>query len=131
MKITPIASGGSPSTNVYAAEGTPSVSPERMAKAKAIAAGQDTSIQVTESETPQEKKPDVRKITMKTNVSPDRSISEPEEELPTAAHSEVPPVVEDTKPLDPQFAALAKQRRALQAKERELTDKMKALEAQS
>ena len=38
---------------------------------------------------------------------------------------------EDTQPLSPQFAALAKQRRALQVKEREIADKLKALEDRS
>lgn len=41
------------------------------------------------------------------------------------------PVAEDTKPLSPQLVALAKQRRALQVKERELLDKEKALESRS
>jgi hypothetical protein len=69
---------------------------------------------------------------MRTNVSPDRPIEAPvEAEIATADTSAVPPVVEDTKPLDPQLAALAKQRRALQAKERELADREKALTSQS
>lgn len=38
--------------------------------------------------------------------------------------------VEATQPLSPQFAALAKQRRALQVKERELADREKALSTQ-
>jgi hypothetical protein len=38
---------------------------------------------------------------------------------------------EETKPLSPQMAALAKQRRALQVKERELAEKEKALQAAS
>jgi hypothetical protein len=137
MKITPIASGaaGSPSTNIHGAVEGSSASPDRVARAKAIAAGGEATIQVTQSDTPQEKQPDVRRIVMKTNVSPDRDISLAEVEQMVentlAANSEVPPVIEDTKPLDPQFAALAKQRRALQAKERELTERAKALEAQS
>lgn len=39
--------------------------------------------------------------------------------------------VEATQPLSPQFAALAKQRRALQVKEREIADREKALSTQS
>lgn len=39
--------------------------------------------------------------------------------------------VEATQPLSPQFAALAKQRRALQVKERELSDREKALTGQA
>jgi hypothetical protein len=137
MKITPIASSaaGSPSTNVHGAEGTQSAGPDKIARAKAIAAGQDTSIRVLESDTPQERQPDFRRIVMKTNVSHNRpedaGLAPAEPETPPAANNEVPPVIEDTKPLDPQFAALAKERRALQAKQRELSDKLKALEVQS
>lgn len=44
---------------------------------------------------------------------------------------EEPKPPEVTEPLSPQFAALAKQRRALQVKERELVDREKALELKS
>lgn len=40
-------------------------------------------------------------------------------------------VVEETQPISPQLAALARQRRSLQVKERELLDREKALEAKS
>ena len=132
MKISPIpqGNGGNPSTDIS------NLSPSRIERAKAIAAGQ---VAVRDSETPQAPKPSVRRITMRTNVSPDRdlpqdpqSIVEPSSpvESATADTNAVPPVVEDTKPLDPQFAALAKQRRALQVKERELADREKALASQ-
>ena len=132
MKITPLASNavGSPSSNIH---GSAEAGSDRVARAKAIAAGQDHQINVMPSDTPQDRAPDVRRITMKTNASPDREIVSTEalatEEPAMADDSATPPVVEDTLPLSPQFAALAKQRRALKAKEREIADREKALES--
>ena len=72
-----------------------------------------------------------RKITMSTNASPDRFYEEdvaPLQESTTKdTLSETNAVVEATQPLSPQLAALAKQKRALQVKERELADREKAL----
>ncbi len=72
----------------------------------------------------------VRSFKMNTNATPGRtdvalepSISDPND---TAAAAD-----EVTQPLSPQFAALAKQRRALQVKEREIADREKALQGQS
>ncbi len=68
--------------------------------------------------------PVIRSLKMSTNANPtDASFPE---ELTKPDHSE-PPAVEATKPLSPQLAQLAKQRRALQLKEREIADKEKAL----
>jgi hypothetical protein len=135
MKITPLlpAQAGQPSSNLH---GSSEVgAPNKVARAKAIAAGEQ-QIQIMDSDTPQAPKPDVRRITMKTNATVDRYGNTPtsealEEPLTPVTNSETTaPVVEDTKPLSPQFAALAKQRRALQAKERELADREKALTSQ-
>lgn len=138
MKITPLSTGQQPvSSENQSNTGT---TPDRIARAKAIAAG-DHQINIMPSETmtdPQQVRPSVRKIKMRTNVSPDRQevsveAGEPAPVIPNSTPSEpneVSPVVEETKPLDPQFAALAKQRRALQAKERELLDREKALTSQ-
>lgn len=53
---------------------------------------------------------------------------QPTPEVPTRSTSEqATPAAEDTKPLSPQSAALARQRRALQVKERELIAREKAL----
>lgn len=67
--------------------------------------------------------PEKQKIAMRTNASPE--YYEPDSTIQdtnsTNASQEV------TKPLSPQYAALAKQRRALQVKERELADREKAI----
>lgn len=131
MKVSAIPQGGSPGVNQF----NTSNNSDRMAAAKAIAAG-ETPIRVTPSDTPVDPqvakaKESIRRIKMRTNVSPDRfdgNIAEagaiPDEVVPTQA------VNEETKPLSPQFAALAKQRRALQVKEREIADREKALSSQ-
>lgn len=74
---------------------------------------------------------ELRKITMKTNANP--QVYEP-------SMQELDPVAEATQtneptdgddanqPMSPQFAALARQRRALQVKERELADREKAVQ---
>lgn len=73
----------------------------------------------------------VRSLRMNTNATPGLSPA-PAETL--AISDTVDPAeatVEATQPLSPQFAALARQRRALQVKERELADREKALSSQS
>lgn len=75
-------------------------------------------------------------LKMNTNATPFWQKPEAQvQELPPAAQNlsqtntnEASENLEDTKPLSPQFAALAKQRRALQVKERELAEKEKALQ---
>src|SRR5690349_10494451 len=75
----------------------------------------------------------VRALRMTTNVTPGR-IDTPPPAAPAEAPLAIPDtpepaegVVEATQPLSPQLAALAKQKRALQVKERELLDREKAL----
>lgn len=71
-----------------------------------------------------------RTFKMNTNATPGHldelpsEGGEPSNPSPDGATSEV------TQPLSPQFAALAKQRRALQVKEREIADREKALQTQ-
>ncbi len=83
----------------------------------------------------------VRSMRMKTLVTPHGVQDLPEElrpqalapnqQLPLSVSDEQPAAVsEATQPLSPQLALLAKQRRALQVKERELLDREKALKAQ-
>lgn len=73
----------------------------------------------------------VRSLRMTTNATPGVVTAPPPE--PLAISDTVDPAeatVEATQPLSPQFAALAKQRRALQVKEREIADREKALSSQ-
>jgi hypothetical protein len=84
----------------------------------------------------------LRRIKMKTNYSTDRSIDdgqvvEPQVEATVEEPSTTPDASvataegsEEIKPLSPQFAALAKQRRALQVKEQQLIEREKALSTQ-
>lgn len=85
---------------------------------------------------------DIRKITMKTNATPEPrediypGIEQPEQPQaePETASSDASvdlKVVEETKPLDPQQADLAKARRALQVRERAIVEREKALEAKA
>lgn len=104
-----------------------SASSDRMARAKAVANGQqpqearrDTQVERAEQS--------IKKIKMRTQRSVFRDL--PPEQF--EASTEIPPesnipdtidtsvVSEETKPLSPQFAALAKAKRALQVKEREI-----------
>lgn len=128
MKITPFS--GAPTIPSPASTG---IAPEKLARLKAIAAG-DSSIGVTTYEEDKQKElPPQHTIQMKTNATVNREIS-PAVEVPEQSEIAIPDasvqtnaVREATQPLSPQFAALAKQRRALQVKERELADKEKAL----
>lgn len=82
----------------------------------------------------------IRSLKMATNATPASSgppvqeeVSEPGvEKLPISANNETTEAkTEATEPLSPQFAELARRRRALQVKERELTDREKALASKS
>lgn len=140
MKISPVATGApAPQTQDINIAGA---SVSRKEAAKAAFLGQ---VKVAESDTPINEqvaaaRANIRKIKMRTNVSPDRPIET--EELTTnvvetpdngISHdsSDAEPVTEVTKPLSPQFAALARQRRALQLKEREIADRERALASSS
>lgn len=139
MKISPVQGSGVPGQGLGAVS-TERTSPDRIAAAKAIAAG-EKPIQVYRSEQhldPQaERIQNIRKIKMRTQVSPDRDlteiVTEPDAEDPQGAipDSTEASDVDATKPLSPQFAALAKQKRALQVKEREIQDREKALAEKS
>lgn len=134
MKITPISSGsGQPGTMVGNIELGSSTNREKKANAvKAFKGESPVSIQA--SDTPvdplvaNQKK---RTITMKTNATPGYVPPEieasPQVENTILAPSETAPESEDTKPLSPQFAALARQKRALQVKEREIAEREQKL----
>jgi hypothetical protein len=137
MEITPIMQGGTPGTDLGAANIGHTASPSKLERAKAIAQG----ISVSPSDTPtdpalQRAQQTVRRIKMNTNATTNRPLETVEEQAPSVPESTIPPtsdttpVAEETAPLSPQFAALARQRRALQVKEREIADREKALAAQ-
>lgn len=78
----------------------------------------------------------VRSLRMSTNATPGRAEPAPAPAPAAADPLTIPDTLdpatadlEATQPLSPQFAALAKQRRALQVKEREIADREKALGA--
>lgn len=140
MKITPIAQGQAPGVDIGAAS-TQRTSPDRIEAAKAVARGENP-MRLTK---PEEEDPQVsrlrepKKLKMKTNFSTNREESFVEPEAPEAEQPRtidenvdtLSPEAEATKPLSPQFAALARQKRALQVKERELAAKEEALKTGS
>lgn len=152
MKISPVV--GTPTIPVAPQSGN---SPEKLARLKAIAAG-ETPIAVSASDVNVEHpQPAQRTIVMKTNHTTNRhdkvyeqgtepdsvvgraraaaanTISEPEPEQtePETANPDnnvqANVVREATQPLSPQSVAFAKQRRALQIKEQQLAEREKAL----
>jgi len=156
MKITPIATSGA-QTEVNLDEGR-SAGSDRVARAKAILAGQDPagvqaepqhSIDDRQAERAQKS---IKRIRMKTQASPDRY--KPENTAPPelynagdnpslttqtennsatldtlAPNEQTSAEIDATKPLSPQYAALAKAKRALQVKERELLAREEALKS--
>jgi len=134
MKISamPAGAGGNPGTDLGNIHLGQTASAEKLAAAKAIAQGLEKP--EAREETPAERAQSVRRITMRTNVSPDRysqaateqlGENTPEQEISTTLDTggQTNAAAESTQPLSPQLAALAKQRRALQVKERELAEK--------
>jgi hypothetical protein len=126
MIVSPIASSV-PSADV----GQPAHSPSAIERAKNAFAG----VQMRQSDTPEDPavsraRQNIRSLKMKTNASPERFLEEAATSnaiSDTSGQANATP--EDTKPLSPQFAALAKQRRALQVKERELAAQQAALKS--
>jgi hypothetical protein len=137
MKVTPLAQG---SGTLGVVDVSPQrTSPDRIAAAKAIAAG----IKLTQPDTPADPQLDaiersVRRIKMKTQVSPDRfdptlteapTQTEPAPEVEESASTVTPDDTEqaksgseETKPLSPVLAEIARQKRALQRERREFEE---------
>ncbi len=122
MKISPLAQGaGVPAASDVGSPGR-TASPDKLARAKAIAMGETaTPVEQPSSGDPQVDK--LKRIRMRTQVSTDRVepvIEEVPEIVPQETESpkedvvEQAEVVEATQPLSPQFAALARQKRAFQ-----------------
>jgi len=134
MKISPMAaSSGTPGQTLTSADVGRSASPMRLERAKAVASGQTPAEPVENIEQP---RPDVRRLQMKTNFSTNRDADLNISADPVAVEPEVtaesskveatePGAVEATQPLSPQFAALAKQKRAFQLEKAEF-EKQKA-----
>jgi len=133
MNISPVAPGACTASNPD--EGM-SAGAERMARAIAIASGQDPQEAQTAIDLQVELPTHiVKRIKVSTQSRPDSQARL--EELPLDApqsdtladYEQAQAASEDTRPLSPQFAALAKQKRALQRKEKELLAKELALDA--
>lgn len=129
MKISPLANPGTPGTALGSADVGRSADPIKLERARAVARGEKVQDPIEREE---RVRPDVRRITMRTQRSTNRDEYAPVEEKPIETQSSTPDAVEQgaveaTQPLSPQFAALAKQKRALQVKERELLEREKAL----
>lgn len=136
MKVSPLAqSSGTPGQTLTSADVGRTASPVKLERARAIARGEKVS---EVAEDPRERiSQDVRKLKMRTNFSTNREAPtelaealEPAATAPDPTQSSTadpiePGAVEATQPLSPQFAALAKQKRALQLERAEF-DKQKA-----
>lgn len=140
MKISPVVSQAN--AQPQAAEGTGTISADRLERAKAVFQGQDPN--TVKGADPQVEKAQsaIKRIKLNTQRSTDRSVADA---LAAAAPEAVPETPETTpsdnlavsepqaestevtKPLSPQFAALAKAKRAAQAKEAAIAAKEQAL----
>lgn len=141
MKVAPLAQGSNtPGTSLTGATDK-IASPERMARAKMIASGQIVSAQPDPSQNdPQVNKQEsrIKSIKMRTQRSTNRHefeqpVVETVVENPQSGiNDSIEPTeqAEETRPLSPQFAALARQKRALQVKEREIAQREEALKSQ-
>ena len=133
MKISPISSGGGmPGVDLGGASAG-RTSPDRLESARRVAAGQEPMDRSQIDPQAQRAQDSIRKIKMRTNYSPDRQFEvQPEvaQSAITETNEQSAQSLEETKPLSPQCAALAKQRRALQ-QERQIfeQEKAKALES--
>jgi hypothetical protein len=136
MKISPIAqSSGQPGESLSSVNTGRTADPIKMERARAIARGEKVAEQSGDQQADRVQQ-DVRKLKMRTNFSTDRdapaleAVAPPTETAQSSTEdTSEPGAVEATQPLSPQFAALAKQKRALQVKERELLEREKALTA--
>lgn len=124
MKINPIAAS-TPTVNPNEGQ---SASPNRIERAKALAAGKQPSEQA-----PAPKQDKGRSIRMSTNANPTvvDEVLQNAAVTDTPANNEQVEGSEEIKPLSPQFAALAKEKRALQIAKAEFDKQKTELEAKS
>lgn len=129
MKISPIIDGV-----VGQADQPNGTGATLSAKQRAVAALQGQPAvpagaqEMSQSEPLRQQAPSIRRVTVQTNASPERYQPAVGNNL-DSIQSETNDVVEVTQPLSPQAAAIAKQRRALQVKERDLAQRERALKA--
>jgi hypothetical protein len=134
MKISamPAGAGGNPGTDLGNINVGQTADAGKLAAAKAIASGEEPTRE--EKQDPVERARDVRKIVMKTNYSTNRDDALVVPEAPVEVAPEAPSTTTDvggqpnvaaesTQYITPERAAIAKQRRALQVKERELAER--------
>lgn len=131
MKISamPAGSGGTPGVDLGNINVGVTASADRLAAAKAMAQGIELE---TKEQDPIERARSIRRITMKTNYTTNRDdVATPAAETPAEADTNSTALdtggqtkegVESQQPLSPQFAALAKERRALQVMKREIAE---------
>jgi hypothetical protein len=139
MKITPLAGGsGSPGTVIGNVEVGSSASRDKKVNALRAFKG-EAPVSLNQSDTPTDpvetqRVQKKRTLTMRTNATPgyvppeQEAAIEPgsvEQQTAISDNSEQTPAPEETKPLSPQFAALARQKRTLQ-QERAAFEKEKA-----
>ncbi len=127
MKVTPVS--GTPTIAQPTSSG---LSAEKISRLKAIAAGEKPEEKLENIGAVATNGSDLPSIKMVTNRNVPREVAEAPPEPTNSAVSDVSVQAnaepEVTGQLSPQFAALARQRRALQVQQRELAEKMKALE---
>lgn len=143
MKVTPVAGTGVPAASPESTGRT--LTPDSRARAIAIASG-ETPVQQSSGDAQVDRaQASIKRIKMKTQQSTNRHEIEPmaisedpalekvltDPESPIPHTNEPAEVPEETRPLSPQFAALAKAKRALQVKEREIATREEALKTQS
>src|ERR1700722_3303036 len=136
MKITPISSGsGDPGTMIGNIEVGSSISSDKKANAIRVMRGEKPVTRPDQPDPQAQRIQKRRTLTMNTNATPGRmpediQLQEAEAITQPVTPDPVEAAAEETKPLSPQFAALAKQKRSLQIKERELAEREKALSGQ-
>lgn len=130
MKISPLAGA------LASAAPTTTHSPDRREAALQAFAGQGKIVASDTPVDPQVERMNIRKIKMKTNVSPESYMAPLLEQEAAQANGIIPdvateaPTVEATQPISPQLAALAKQRRALQVEKSAFEAEKKAFAEQ-
>lgn len=126
MIVTPIAAP------VAQSQDSQPHSPSAVERAKAAFSG----VQMSRSENYEDpaitkKRNSIRTLKMKTQASPEQFLQEAQQNAINTTDGQTNAATEETKPLSPQYAELARQRRALQVKEREFLAKQKATESQA